>query len=250
MLKSVCIVFGIVATALANTEKAIFLGPKTVNIPSTHPSLEDLRIPTLTPSNWALRTHLEAQFPTDAAKFGKSTWLVLDKLTEGQRYEARLCWAATVRVFGICAQFYTLIDKQQPTSFQLNTYELDSVFSTSELITDLSQYSWSRQSIDDDNISSPPQAIPAVDREASILLLQILAAADYYTTNQTLMTKVPPVYVDIILDPFVFNVLPRSLVPTVGYIVVVALFSWFLARYVSAWIRQLALAPDHMKKDL
>lgn len=87
---------GLLTPALANTEKAIFLGPKTVNIPSAHPNLEDLKVDTLTPENWALRTHLTAQFPTDSARHGKSTWLVLDGLTEGQRYEVRVCWAATV----------------------------------------------------------------------------------------------------------------------------------------------------------
>lgn len=67
--------------------------------------------------------------------------------------------------------------------------------------------------------------------------------------NQTLMDTVPPVFVDIILDPYILNVLPRSLVPTVGYIVVVAVLSWFLARSVSTWIGKFARAPDRAKKD-
>jgi hypothetical protein len=97
MWKRVCLASLYVATALANTEKAIFLGPKTVNIPPTHPNLQDLRIDTLTPAKWSIRTHIDAQFPTDGAKFGRATWLALDDLTEGQRYELRVCWAATVR---------------------------------------------------------------------------------------------------------------------------------------------------------
>lgn len=96
MLQFICLTGLLVASATANTEKAIFLGPETVNIPQTHPNLEDLHIDTLTPDNWAIRTHLGAQFPTNSSKFGKATWLVLDKLTEGQRYEVRVCWAATV----------------------------------------------------------------------------------------------------------------------------------------------------------
>lgn len=82
----------------ANTEKAIFLGPPTVNIPSAHPSLEDLQVHTLTPGNGGgqIRTYLEAQFPSSAYPHGKPAWLVLDDLTEGQRYEVRVCWAATV----------------------------------------------------------------------------------------------------------------------------------------------------------
>lgn len=43
------------------------------------------------------------------------------------------------------------------------------------------------------------------------------------------MAAPEPVLVDIILDPFLGNVLPRTLVPTVGYIVAVALGSWLLA---------------------
>lgn len=134
----------------------------------------------------------------------------------------------------------------------MEIYELDTVFSTPELITELSEYSWSRQPAHDENVeaSSPPEAVPRLEREASVLILQILAAADYFTTNQTLMNEVPPVFVDIILDPFILNVLPRSLVPTVCYVVIVAIFSWFLAQHTSQWIRGLALAPDQIKKDL
>lgn len=96
--KYFCLAVGFIASALANTEKTIFLGPKTVNIPPTHPNLEDLRLDVLTPEKWAIRTHVEARFPNDTAKFGKATWLVLDELTEGQRYELKVCWAATVRI--------------------------------------------------------------------------------------------------------------------------------------------------------
>lgn len=63
------------------------------------------------------------------------------------------------------------------------------------------------------------------------------------------MSNVPPVYVDIILDPFIFNVLPQSLVPTVGYIVVVAIVSWFIAHQVSLWIRNVATEPSQKKNQ-
>jgi len=76
-----------------------------------------------------------------------------------------------------------------------------------------------------------------------MLFLHILAAADYYTMNKTLMANVPPVYVDIILDPFLFNVFPRSLVPTAIYIIVLAIGTWFLSRFISAWL--LAVARDN-----
>lgn len=126
------------------------------------------------------------------------------------------------------------------------------MFETPDLISELSEYSWSRQSLEGDHESqgesaTDPQASSS-EREASVLFLQILAAADYYTMNKTLMRDVPPVYVDIILDPFVFNILPRSLVPTVGYIVVVAIASWFISRHISIWIRNAAAETTREKK--
>lgn len=64
------------------------------------------------------------------------------------------------------------------------------------------------------------------------------------------MNEVPPVYVDIILDPYVFNLLPRSLLPTIGYIIVVAILSWFMGRRISSWIQSVAAEePDHNKKE-
>ncbi|KAK6825456.1 hypothetical protein PG987_012950 [Apiospora arundinis] len=240
-----CLITISLATTLvsANTEKTIFLAPKSINIPSTHPNLDDLQVDTLTPENWAIRTYLKAQFPTDSAKYGKPAWLVLDQLTEGQRYEVRVCWAAT-----------------QPTAFVINTYDLHSVFESAELITELSDYSLSRQKPEEADVDHEDDGIKAQvasaaagrlrEREASVLFLQILAAADYYTTNKTLMNEVPPVYVDIILDPYVFNLLPRSLLPTIGYVIAVAILSWFLGRYISSWIQSIAAEePDYNKKE-
>lgn len=53
------------------------------------------------------------------------------------------------------------------------------------------------------------------------------------------MENVPPVFVDIFLDPFLFNVLPRSLVPTVMYILVLAAAAWVIAARVGKWIGEL-----------
>lgn len=108
----------------ANTEKTIFLGPPTVNIPSSsRPALDALLLDVLTPetSHTAIiRTALNASFPIsspylaphgigrgirsnvsdddddDDDEFGTTSWLILDNLIPGQRYEVRVCWAATV----------------------------------------------------------------------------------------------------------------------------------------------------------
>jgi hypothetical protein len=93
------LLFLFTSAALANTEKAIFLGPEPVPIPLTHPTLSDLHLDTLTPTNLTLRTQLAAQFPSAAHPQGTATWLVLDNLTPHQRYEVRVCWAATASLF-------------------------------------------------------------------------------------------------------------------------------------------------------
>ena len=83
--------------ATANTEKVIFMGPSPRTVPVDSPTLEDLLLPELSPRRWGLRTHLEASFPNAASEYGSSSWVLLNGLKEGQRYEVRVCWAATVR---------------------------------------------------------------------------------------------------------------------------------------------------------
>lgn len=82
----------------------------------------------------------------------------------------------------------------------------------------------------------------------SALFLQIFAAADYYTSNKTLMENVPPVLVDIILDPFIFNILPRSLLPTVGYLIVLAAAGWFVAKLIAGWLQMVARTDGQKKR--
>jgi hypothetical protein len=54
------------------------------------------------------------------------------------------------------------------------------------------------------------------------------------------MVDVPPVDADLILDPFMGGVLPRSLAPTVGYVIVVAGASFFVAKLVLGLLRGIA----------
>lgn len=69
-----------------------------------------------------------------------------------------------------------------------------------------------------------------------MLLLQIQAAADFFSLNKTLMTDPPLVDVDIILDPYILNIFPQSLLPTAGYIAIVAVASYFLATYTYTFL--------------
>lgn len=75
-------------------------------------------------------------------------------------------------------------------------------------------------------------------------MLRILAAADYYTTDASLMNSVPPVDADVILDPFLFNVLPRSLAGTVCYIVAVAVAAHLLSRRIVSGFHGLIASAD------
>ncbi|KAL2185224.1 hypothetical protein L209DRAFT_756260 [Thermothelomyces heterothallicus CBS 203.75] len=236
-LVSAAVVISFFSAALANTEKTIFLGPEAVNVPLAHPSaLSDLRLRTLTPTNNTLRTRLPARFPSADQPQGPATWLLLDHLTPNRRYEVRVCWPAT-----------------QPTDFTVSTFPLATVWDTPELMASLRAYSVSRQSLAPEGGPPPPGSGSGSgngsdsgtgERAASVLLLRILAAADYYTTDASLMRSVPPVDVDIILDPFLFNLLPRSLGGTACYIVAVAVAAYLLSRRIVSGIHGLIASAD------
>jgi hypothetical protein len=137
----------------------------------------------------------------------------------------------------------------------VDVFELNTVWDTPELIQSLAEYAFSQQPATSSKDGKPsvhsPSTKSAGEKEVSILLLRILAAADYFTDNATLMNDPRPVLVDLILDPFLFNVLPRSLVPTVGYIVAVAGVAWFAAQWAAARLRSVAAptpVPDKKKQ--
>ncbi|KAK4198485.1 hypothetical protein QBC40DRAFT_204809 [Triangularia verruculosa] len=216
----------------ANVEKTIFLGPPAIPIPNNlQPIISDLspnRLTPLLPTNQSsLRTLLSATFPTASLPKGTPTWFLLWDLTPGQRYEVRICWAAT-----------------QPTSFDLET------FTTPEMLAMPSFKSYI-DSLPPSPSPPPPLSSSLKDEQDthSYLFLRIHAAADFYTTNQTLMSHPPPVIADIILDPFLLNVLPRSLAPTVGYIIAVAIGSWFLAGSVNKALRGLIASSQETERD-
>ena len=91
---------------------------------------------------------------------------------------------------------------QQPTQFWLYTYPPPIVFEASALIASLASYS--------ESLRNPPVAAEPALRGApepilklhaadpsSILFLQIFTAADYFTSNASLMQSVPLLDVDI-----------------------------------------------------
>ena len=58
------------------------------------------------------------------------------------------------------------------------------------------------------------------------------------------MQDVPPVLVDIILDPFLLNVFPRSLVRTAGWITVVTAVAAVVGRWIVSQIDHVVFAAE------
>lgn len=121
----------------------------------------------------------------------------------------------------------------------MDVYELDHVWETPDLMMSLYNYSSTRQS------NTPSQATPQIhrpsssssgakERTASLLLLQVHAAADYVSHDAALMRRPPPpVLVDLILDPYLLNAVPESLLLTGIYVVLVAVGTFYLARWIA-----------------
>ncbi|MCJ1480338.1 hypothetical protein MMC06_000493 [Schaereria dolodes] len=161
----------------ANVEKTIFLAPIPIHAsPKDYSSLYGLHLGTLTPSKPSLQTRLTAVFPSEKNGIsGFDSWFLLDELESQRRYE-------------------------QPTSFNIWTHHFDAVVDTSKLNNSLWSFGRIWQNQGEQHLSS----LGTVDKSPVIansqfhgLLLQISAAADYYTTNKKLMKDVPPVKVDI-----------------------------------------------------
>lgn len=83
-----------VLSTVANVEKTVFLTPA---VPSTsHIDLGVLDLDVLSPSKRVIRRRLPAIFANSTYPLGTITWLLLEDLAGQQRYEVRVCWAATV----------------------------------------------------------------------------------------------------------------------------------------------------------
>ncbi|KAF1926590.1 uncharacterized protein M421DRAFT_211157 [Didymella exigua CBS 183.55] len=217
----------------ANVEKTIFLGPGAVTLSDVRPSLDDLRLYSLSSFNSILPTQLAVQFPSKAEPHGPESWYLLSDLEEDRRYEVRICWPATVSsILEMLLRAHT-DTYQSPTDFWLDTYTITQVFDTPELVASLAAYT-ERLSQPESDIST--EKTKANRGEQSLLFLRVQAAASYYSTNRTLMDYPPPVDVDIILDPFLLNILPRSLAPVGIYITGVAIAAWFVSGYIYRWL--------------
>ncbi|RMZ83975.1 hypothetical protein DV737_g1286, partial [Chaetothyriales sp. CBS 132003] len=223
--------------AHANVEKLVFSAPQAGPLPSDA-SIDNLLLPTLSAQNSSLRTFLNASFPTRHSPKGTQTWVLLEHLTPGRRYEVRVNWIAT-----------------QPTQFWLYGHTMHSVFASPDLLSALTAYSNARhhQSTTANDLGQirsarQSQRLSHADPDPALttpLFLQIFAKADYYTLNATMMDIVPPVQVDLILDPYLLSILPTTLLPTVGFILAVAVGSWLASGWIiKSLLRPLASRPE------
>lgn len=111
------------------------------------------------------------------------------------------------------------------------------MFDTPELIQALAAYA------EEPTRKRPEPSRSSARSKESVLFLRVRAAADFFTTNKELMSSPPPVDVDLILDPYVFNVFPRSLGPTAAYITALAFVAWIVSGAVWKFLR-----PDTTNK--
>ncbi|KAF9886647.1 hypothetical protein FE257_011287 [Aspergillus nanangensis] len=143
----------------------------------------------------------------------------------------------------------------QPTDFTLDTFTLRDAVDDPSILSAIAMYS--KIHLSDTNTysiprerQSPGDPAPSSD---SVLFLRVRAAADYFSPDPALMETVPPVVADIILDPFLANVFPKSLVPTAGYITVIAclavVLSWFVRKEFQRAVEHTAgqRSPDGKK---
>lgn len=98
MLNSLWILPLLLVLVSANVEKVIFVAPEAQSLPQDA-SIDNLLLSSLSETTPSIRTYLNASFPTEDAPKGTETWMLLEELVPGRRYEVRICWLATVRIF-------------------------------------------------------------------------------------------------------------------------------------------------------
>ena len=125
------------------------------------------------------------------------------------------------------------------------THTMQSVFNDPALLSSLSSYAYARHAtlaegelLEQQTASEQRRSLTA-SPSTSFLFLQILAAADYYSLDKDLMKNVPPVHADVILDRYLLNVFPKSLLPTGLYLVIIGVVGWFL----SGWFWDFLVIP-------
>lgn len=63
------------------------------------------------------------------------------------------------------------------------------------------------------------------------------------------MANVPPVHADVILDPYVLNIFPKSLLPTAMYILILAGVAWAISWLVWTGVEGVVGVSKKKKRD-
>lgn len=216
----------IIHKSSANTEKTIFVAPEALATTQSGPTLAALGLDTLSPSQSVLRTSLAVTFPHKNAPLGNQSWYLLSGLQPDKRYEVRVCWAAT-----------------QPTQFILEHHSVNTVFDTASLIQDLSVFAEAHQPLA--NHATNTHGKVEEQSPQALLFLRVWAAADFFSLNDTLMNQPLTVDVDIILDPYVLNIFPVSLLPTGAYVLIIGAISWPLSKLFWNWLQSSISLKQH-----
>lgn len=100
----------------------------------------------------------------------------------------------------------------------------------------------------------------ATEPSSPELLVQVQAAADFYSSDKKRMTNPPPVTIDIssftesshhhcpangntVLDPYILNLLPASLLPTGLYLILTFIAAFYLGTTIFTWLNTIANNP-------
>ena len=97
LLVTLALLVACILPAFANVEKVVFLGPGP--LPTNAANANVFRsqfLELLRPDNPSLRRTVRSTFDSSPGREESNAWFLLDGLTEGQRYEARVCWSASV----------------------------------------------------------------------------------------------------------------------------------------------------------
>ncbi|RPA99547.1 hypothetical protein L873DRAFT_1683104 [Choiromyces venosus 120613-1] len=124
---------------------------------------------------------------------------------------------------------------QSPTDFTLNIYTPSQLLDKPSLLAHMTAYATRQLPFSAVNELSGPSADPR-----SALYLDIQAKADYYTHKKHRMETPDSVGVEIILDPFILNLLPESLLPIIITIVLITLSAFWASGRVYSTLRNMA----------
>lgn len=133
-------------------------------------------------------------------------------------------------------------------------YEPDTVWGTPDLLQSLSDHIQSQKAVPTGNndprlLNTKASSLDGQEARQSSMLLQVRAFADYFTHEAALMREPPPVLVDLILDPYIYNVVPQSLLSTVGYITTIAIITWFVAQSIASRLQSIAAGGIESKRE-